>query len=79
MLEINELILIRRMLGITGEDMAKEMDTTRQTVSNLELGKAQNKMTMKFYRMTILELVRKYESEKKEEIKINLINIIKYL
>ncbi len=79
MLDINELILIRRMLGITGEDMAKEMDTTRQTVSNLELGKAQNKMTMKFYRMTMLEFVRKYESEKKEELKTNLTNIIKYL
>ena len=79
MLEINELAMIRKMLGISGVVIAEKMGTTRQTVNNIELGKAQNKMAIKFYRMTMLEIIQKYEIEKKERFKTNLMNIIKYL
>jgi len=49
MLDKEWLKITRIRLGLTCEDIAKEMLCTKQTISNIETGKSTNKMTMKFY------------------------------
>ena len=78
MLEVNEIMMIRKMLGISSSVIAGEMETTRQTINNIENGKAQ-KMSIKFYIITVLDLINKCDSQKKEEVKNNLMKIIEYL
>lgn len=77
MLTIIELANMRKMLGISGEVIAEEMCTTRQTVSNIERGKAENKMSITFYRMTVIKLIKEIDQEKRESLKHDFENIIK--
>ena len=79
MLTINELVRMRKLLGISGEVIADEMSTTKQTVSNIERKQAENTMSIRFYRLTVLQLIKEIDIEKKEELKYDLKNIIKYL
>ena len=84
MLTINELVRMRKLLGISGEVIADEMSTTKQTVSNIERKLAEsnwriNTMSIRFYRLTVLQLIKEIDIEKKKELKYHLKNIIKYL
>lgn len=79
MLNIKGLVRMRRLLGISGEVIAEEMCTTKQTVSNIELGKAENNMSVRFYRVTILKLVDQVNLEKREDLIDDLKAVIKYL
>ena len=49
MLDSEWLKITRIRLHLTCEDVAKEMHTTKQTISNIERGKSKNEMTMAFY------------------------------
>ena len=62
-----EWLKINRIrLGLTCDDIAKEMYTTRQTISNIETGKSKQKMTMAFYDHIITEHIKKEGLPKKE-------------
>ena len=41
--------LTRELLGLTMEDVANEMQTTKQTISNMETSKTSNTMALEFY------------------------------
>ena len=43
--------LARIRLGFTMEEVAKELGTTRQTISNIELGKSKNGMAFNYYKL----------------------------
>lgn len=45
----------RVYLGLTQEDIAKEMCTTKQTISNVESGKSVSTMTLEFYERVLRE------------------------
>jgi len=49
MLDKEWLKITRIRLNLTCEDIANEMFTTKQTISNIETGKSKHKMTMAFY------------------------------
>ena len=42
--------LARIRLGLTMEDIAKELGTTRQTIGNIELGKAKHGVVFNYYK-----------------------------
>ena len=42
--------LARIRLGLTMEDIAKELGTTRQTIGNIELGKAKSGVVINYYK-----------------------------
>ena len=42
--------LARIRLGLTMEEVAKELGTTRQTIGNIELGKAKNGVVFNYYK-----------------------------
>jgi len=52
-----ELRLLRLYLGLTLRDIAKLMNCTKQTLSNIENGKSTNTMTLLFYKKTLLHLL----------------------
>jgi DNA-binding XRE family transcriptional regulator len=79
MTNINQLAMMRKLLGITQEDVANEMDTTKQTISNIESGKAENPMAFKFYRLTVPKLIAKIDKDTKENLVYDLEDIIRYL
>lgn len=79
MLTIKGLVKMRKMLGIRGQDIADEMSTTKQTISNIELERAETTMSTRFYRLTVLKMVENIDKEIKDNLKYELENIIKYL
>ena len=79
MLKIEDLVKMRKMVGISQLDISDEMLTTKQTISNIELGKSENLMATRFYRITVLKMMRDLSKEKKEDLIADLKNIIEYL
>ena len=61
MFTIDNYVTIRKILGISAEDVAKEIGVTRQYVTNLENGyvKSSNGVFRKAYELTMNELIRK--------------------
>ena len=66
---------IRVLLGVSVKDIANEMKTTKQTISNIELEKSNNSMAIEFYTRVIHERIYKLEIKDHEKI----IKIIKIL
>jgi len=79
MILLDEVVRMRKLFGITGEDIADEMSTTKQTVSNIESGKSDNTMSIRFYRLTVLDFIKRIDPEKKQEVLYSLNMIIKHL
>lgn len=57
-MDLSHYIEARRILGYSLEDVALYMKTTKQTISNLELGRTNNQMTEEFYKQTIVTLIK---------------------
>jgi|MudIll2142460700_1097286.scaffolds.fasta_scaffold42730_3 transcriptional regulator with XRE-family HTH domain len=49
MIDIKYFKAIRLHLGLSLEDIAREMHCTKQTISNIENGKSKHKMAIAFY------------------------------
>lgn len=46
---------VRVYLGLTMEEIANELQTTKQTICNLESGKSNNTMALEFYERVLKE------------------------
>ena len=68
--------MLRTMLGISGLTIADHMETTKQTVSNIERGSSKNAISIKLYRMTVLKRVN---AATNGNIKSNLRSILNHL
>ena len=64
MITIKELATVRELLNIKDEDIANEMSTTVQNVSIIEKEQISDTMTNRFYRLTILKLIKKVDFDK---------------
>ena len=64
MITIKELATVRELLNINEEDIANEMSTTIKNVSLIEKEQISDTMTNRFYRLTILKLIKKVDFDK---------------
>lgn len=63
-----ELKLMRIRCGLKLQDIANEMACTRATLSNIELGKSEHPMTLKFYELILkIHLKETFEKERATE------------
>lgn len=79
MLTIKGLATMRKLLNISVDDVAEEMNTNKETVNVIELDMEENQMVARFYRLTILKLVDDLDIEKREDLSYDLKAVIKYL
>jgi transcriptional regulator with XRE-family HTH domain len=68
MLNGKQLKQSRKLLGLSLEEVAKRMYTTRQTISNIELGNSNHPMTVAFYNRIIEDLIKEEKEEYIEEL-----------
>ena len=59
MLNKEWLKMARILLKMTQQEVANQMCTTKQTICNIEIGESFNKMTMKFYEVTLKNNIEK--------------------
>lgn len=64
MKEILNYASVRLILGTSQVELANKLDTTKQTVSNIETGRSKNRMAIKFYKITIEQLISECEDER---------------
>lgn len=75
-----ELRLLRLYLGLTLLDIAKFMNCTKQTISNIENGKSTSTMTLLFYKKTLLHLLyRNLGLNYDEYLKQQILTYTRYL
>ena len=64
MITIKELATVRELLNINEEDIANEMSTTINNVRIIEKEQISDSMINRFYRLTILKLIKKVDFDK---------------
>lgn len=77
MLDGRELRILRETLEITLVEIANRMCTTKQTISNLELGKSNNRSALKFYNVILFEIINERDLLKQIDEKIKKLEEIK--
>ena len=78
MLEMALWRMLRELLDITGEDVAKLMHCTKQTVSNIETGRCSSEMSSHLYITTMQSLIDR-DREKVGMIKVTLEEMLDFL
>ena len=64
MITIKELATVRELLNISEEEIANEMSTTLKNVQIIEKEQISDTMSNRFYRLTILKLIKKVDFDK---------------
>ena len=64
MITIKELATVRELLNFSEEEIANEMSTTLKNVQIIEKEQISDTMSNRFYRLTILKLIKKVDFDK---------------
>ena len=64
MITIGELGMVRKIIGISEEKVSDEMNTSVKTIRAIENEQIPDPMTNRFYRLTILKLIKQIDFDK---------------
>lgn len=75
MLTGEQLRTIRNVLGLSGEDIAKAMYITKQSVSSIETGKTKSQSSINYYYLSLKEIIRNLDDEQMKDTCYKVLDI----